>query len=124
MERQDLIDQAEACQEVLGYPGLSVNSWPSARSVGEVAFRVKTVRDQTGKPLLKNGDLRKSTAGRIRNAGTDNRHPFSLIKTFWYAEHYTLRLPSPMTPDDWDLLDQAFDAPEINPVGWRANFGA
>jgi hypothetical protein len=29
-----------------------------------------------------------------------------------------------MTPDDWDLLDQTFDAPEINPVGWRANFGA
>jgi hypothetical protein len=28
-----------------------------------------------------------------------------------------------MTSDDWDLLDQTFDAPEINPVGWKANFG-
>jgi hypothetical protein len=124
MERQDLKDQAEACQEVLGYPGLSVMSSPAARSVREVAFRVKAVRDRTGKTLLKNGDLRKSTAGRIRNAGTYDRHPFSLVKTFWYEEHYTLRLPSHMTSDDWDLLDQTFDAPEINPVGWKANYGA
>lgn len=91
MIRQDLIDAAETCQEVLGYPGLSVNSWPDARSVAEVAFRVKAVRDRMGKPLLRNGDLRKSTAGRIRNAGTDIRHPFDLIKTGAYAEHDTLR---------------------------------
>lgn len=29
-----------------------------------------------------------------------------------------------MSSEDWDLLDQIFDAPEVNPVGWKANFGA
>jgi hypothetical protein len=121
--RQDLIDAAETCQEKLGFPGLSVYSWPTARSAGEVAFRVKAVRDRTGKKILMNGDLRKSTAGRIRNAGTAKRHPFSLVKTGEDEEHYTLRLPSPTTSRDWDLLDQIFDGPEINPVGLKANYG-
>jgi len=123
MNRQDLVDAAEKCQKVLGFPGLSVCSWPSARTVAEVAFRVKATRDRTGRPLLKNGDLRKSTAGRIRNAGTADRHPFSLVKTGLDPEHYTLRLPSPVTSDDWDLLEQTFDLPEVNPVGLKANFG-
>jgi len=123
MERQHLVDAAEACRKKYGFPGLSVYSWPSARTVQEVAFRVKAIRDQTGRPLLKNGDLRKSTAGRIRNAGTADRRPFSLIKTGPDPEHYTLRLLSPVTGDDWDLLEQTFDPPELNPVGLKANFG-
>lgn len=124
MNRQDLVDAAEKCRGVYGFPGLSVYSWPSARTVEEVAFRLRATRDRTGRPLLKNGDLRKSTAGRIRNAGTADRHPFSLMKTGLDPEHYTLRLLSPVTGDDWDLLEQTFDPPEVNPVGWKANFGA
>ncbi len=122
MERGNLIDTAEACRRRYGFPGLSVYSWPDA-SVREIAFRVKAIRDRTGHPLLQHGDLRKSTAGRIRNAGSPDRHPFSLQKTGGEG-HYTLRLPSPTTDEDWDLLDQTFDAPELNPVGLKANFGA
>lgn len=122
MKRSDLISSAEVCRRRLGYPGLSVYSWPDA-TLREVARKVKEIRDRTGVPLLKNGDLRKSAAGRIRNAGTSERHPFELRKTGGVG-HYTLALPSPTTDDDWDLLDAIFDPPELNPVGLRANYGA
>jgi hypothetical protein len=122
MKRSYLIDTAEECTKRLGHPGLSVFSWQDA-TLREVAFKVKEIRDRTGVPYLKNGDLRKSTAGRIRNAGTPESHPFGLLKTGGDG-HYTLTLPSPTTDDDWDLLDAIFDPPELNPVGSRANYGA
>jgi hypothetical protein len=122
MKRSDLIDAAEVCMKRFGYPGLSVFSWPDA-TLREVAYKVKEIRDRTGVALLRNGDLRKSIAGRIRNAGTPERHPFGLRKTGPLDGHYTLTLPSPTTDDDWDQLDATFDPPELNPVGLRANYG-
>jgi len=122
MRRSDLISSAEACRRRFGYPGVSVDSWPNA-TVREIAYKVKEIRDRTRTRLLMHGDLRKSTAGRIRNAGTRERHPFGLRKT-GREGHYTLTLPSPTTDDDWDLLDATFDPPELNPVGLKANYGA
>jgi hypothetical protein len=122
MKRNDLMMTAEDCRGRLGFPGFSVFSWPDA-DAHEIAHRVKAIRDRNGTDVLRNGDLRKTTARRIRRAGTNDRHPFSLVKTFGRG-HYTLRLPSHVTDDDWNLIDQVFDVPEINPVGWRASYGA
>jgi hypothetical protein len=119
MGLEKLIETAAACERKLGYPGFSVYSWPGM-TAHEIALKVKEIRDRTGVPLLRNAGLRQSTAGRIRDAGAPERHPFGLVKTFGEG-HYTLSLPSPTTSENWELLrDHVFDPVEFNPVGGRA----
>jgi len=116
IERMD--NQAEACKLKLGFRGISVCSWPGL-TAQEVAQRVKELRARRRQRVLMNPEMRQSTAGRIRRAGTQDRHPFDLVQTFWDG-HWTLTLPDPTTPEDWRLLDEAFDPPEPNPVGQKA----
>jgi hypothetical protein len=113
MKRGDLIASAEKYEAQ--HPGvwaISVFSWPGA-TVGEIARRA-------GLPHV---DLRKSTADRIRSAVAPDNRRFHLVKT-GREGHYTVVLPSPPGPGDWDLLDQLFDRPEPNPAAQEVSADA
>jgi hypothetical protein len=111
MKRGDLIASAEKYEALNpGVYGITVWSWPGL-TAEQIAERVGTAR-------LPHPDLRKSTVERICGSSTSEGQRFELTKT-GPDGHYTLILPSPPTPDDWEALDEAFDAPQPNPVARR-----
>ena len=57
---------------------------------------------------LPNGQVRQTTAGRLRADGYD------VFPSCWFG-HATLRFPGLPTEEDWDRLQKAFMPREKNP---------
>jgi hypothetical protein len=113
MHRKDLIASARRYADRFdGVWGLTFWSWPGL-SAGEIALRIKEAHPEGLNPIG-HGQMRESTAGKIRAAAEDGR-AFQLEKTGGEG-HYTLTFPSEPTDADWNRLDIMFGPPEPNPA--------
>lgn len=68
-------------------------------------------RDQLARLVeYPNPKLRESTVGRVRNAGFE----IFPAPTRRSRAHATLKLPDPLTEQDWERLEEIFDEPVDN----------
>jgi len=113
MRRKDLVASARRyADRSNGVYGLTVWSWPGL-SAGQIAMRVKETH-LAGLNPIGHGQMRQSTAGKIREPGPGGR-TFQLMKT-GSDGHYTLTFPSEPTEADWERLEAMFGPPEPNPA--------
>jgi hypothetical protein len=113
MRRKDMVASVRRYVALThGVYGLTVWSWP-AMTAGDIAMRVKETHPQGRNPVA-HGQLRQTTAGKIREPGTSGE-TFQLVKTG--AEgHYTLTFPAEPTDADWERLEAMFGPAEPNPA--------
>lgn len=113
MRREDMIASAKRyAAKTHGVYGLTVWSWPGM-TAGEIAVRVKQAHPAGLNPVA-HGQLRHSTAGKIREPGA-NGESFNLAKT-GHDGHYTLTFQAEPTDADWERLDSMFGPAEPNPA--------
>lgn len=112
MLKQDMAASARRYAALKGVYGITVWSWPQL-SAGEIALRVKETHPPGRNPVA-HGRLRQSTAGKIREAGSDGRS-LRLVKT-GAGGHYTLTFPGEPTDADWGRVEGMFSPAEDNPA--------
>jgi len=113
MRRKDLIASARRyADRSEGVWGLTFWSWPGL-TAGQIALRVKETHPEGLNPMS-HGQMRQSTAGKIREPAQDGR-TFLLERT-GSEGHYTLTFPSEPSDADWNRLDNMFGPPQPNPA--------
>ena len=95
----DLVLSAQSHFDREGAFALSVFSVPG-----------RTADEIVGGVPLPHSVIRESTFGRLRAAGYD------VVSSLGPPGHADLILPNPPTDDDWQVLDEAFDAARSKPA--------
>lgn len=109
MRQADLERSVEVHFELHGVWALSLWSFPN-RDAQQIAVEVGAVAEELGIRLLPNPRLRWALAGDIRVLG------YRLEPGGGPPGHITLTFSGRPDASDWSNLEQAFAAPERNPI--------